>query len=390
MAVKIDRRTFVVSGLAATALPALSRAQELGPEGRRLFDAVTGEALSNVKIIVKKVGGRGRWTFRTDDDGNYQFGKITASLTEQTLCRVRIKPTQLRDRYIGFEGYWTVYPGMETNPGLGDIGLIPLTSGSLPFSFSDAYNEAGFRGKWLMLLRQVFFSIDRQSSPRPKQTAAGALNRFAKGEMMRVRVSDELAPAEYQLVRRWMGLALKTLTKGVFAKLRFSKVPAADTLLPVEELPPGTVTVTRRDDFPRPAARIRYGNTNPYDVDANPNEILAAQVILDTYTLDELYKQGNGDGASKNMANHLVQRCTAYALGWRPTLMLLNASVVDENYGPPGEYMRRTITPVDKALIAAVSGGGSGCYAPGTRLSRVGLTRLIGDSAYPLTPSLLT
>ena len=69
--------------------------------------------------------------------------------------------------------------------------------------------------------------------------------------------------------------------------------------------------------------------------------------------------------------------------------MLPNASVVDENYGPPSAYVRKTITPVDKALFAAVSGGGSGCYAPGTRLSSVGLTRLVGDSAYPLAPVLL-
>ena len=389
MSHEIDRRTFVGAGLAATVLPALSRAQELEPEGRRLFDAVTGEALSKIKIVVKKVGERGRWTFRTDDYGYYQFGKITASLTEQTLCRVRIKPTQFRDSYIGLEGYWLVNPGPETNPGIGDIGLIPLTSGLLPFSFSDVYNETEFREQWLALLRQMFFSIDMLPSPRPKQTAAGALNRFASGGTLRVRVSDELVPAEYQLVRKWMGSALKTLTKGIFAKLRFSKVPASDTLLAVKDLPPGTITVARRDDFPRPAVRIRYGSTNPYDLDANPNEILAAMVILDTYTLDELFRQGKGDGAGKNLAHHLVQRCSAYALGWRPTLMLPNASVVDENYGPPGAYVRKTITPVDKALFAAVSGGGSGCYAPGTRLSSVGLTRLVGDSAYPLAPVLL-
>jgi hypothetical protein len=387
MAVKIDRRAFVGAGLAAAALPSLSRGQGSEPESRRIIDAVTGQGLGGIKVLVKKVGSQGRWGLRTDSEGNYRFDKITSILDQPTLCRVRISPKQLHLSHLGFEGYWTLNPGLGMNSGVGDIGLIPLSSSSLPFDLG-ATAEIEFRERWLRLLRELFLSIDCSPDSRPKQTAEGALVRCAAREMLTVRVSDELLPSEYSFVRSSVGPALQILAKHLFAKIRFVKVAAADTSLEESELPVGTVTVTKREDFPRPAVRIRYGNTNPYDVDANPNEILASQIILDTYTLDELYRQGQGSSANKALAQSLLKRCTAYALGWRPTLMLPNATVVDDNYGPPGMYTRTSITSTDKALHAAISGGGSGCYAPGIRLASSGLPRLIADPAFPLTPTL--
>ena len=130
---------------------------------------------------------------------------------------------------------------------------------------------------------------------------------------------------------------------------------------------------------------IRYGNTGPYEIYYNPNEIIAARIFLDTYTLDELFRDGDTSGAEKTLARHMIQRCTLYALGWRPTLLLPNATTVDDNYGPPGQYTRRTITPVDRALAAVFTGGGTGCYAPGMRWDKRGAIRLIGESAFPVT-----
>ena len=385
MSKRVSRRSFLGAGLAAAALPALAGAQGQEPELRRVIDAVTGEGLPGLSLIAKRVGARGRWKFVTDADGFYPFGEMIASLSGPAKFRIRIKSKQLDGRHIGYEGYFLLYPGTEANTGVGDIGLIPLYPEAFPFSFSDVSSEAEFRERWLTLLRELFFSVDRQPTPRPRRTDTGAIAAFAGGDLLTVRVTDELTSAEYNLVRQGMGAALKVMTRGIFTKRRFRRVPAADTALPPQELPRGTITVTRRADFPRPAVRLRYGNTNPYDEGANPHEIFSALVILDNFTLDELYRDGNGSPPEKTYARHLLQRCTAYALGWRPTLLLPNASVVDDNYGPPGAYVRRTITPVDRALAAVITGGGSGCYAPGFRFDRIGKMQLLGDPLHPIS-----
>jgi hypothetical protein len=63
--------------------------------------------------------------------------------------------------------------------------------------------------------------------------------------------------------------------------------------------------------------------------------------------------------------------------------MLPNASVVDENYGPPGAFQRKLITAPDRVVAAAITGGGTGCYPPGVRFASSGAVRLIADPKYP-------
>ena len=380
----INRRSFVAGGLASAALSSTVLAKKPPPETRRLFDAVTGEGLPGVRIIVKRVGGKGKWKLKTDSEGLYPFGKIVRAQTDRNRYRVRIEPKELDDRYVAYDGFFYLNPGEYTNDGIGDIGLIPLYTEALPFSFSDIVSEEDFRARWLTLLGELFFAVDRAPEARPKRTNSGAITGFGRGETITVRVSDALTSNEYRLIRGAMGAALKTMTDGIFIKRRFERIADVDTTIPTEELPLGTITVSKRGDFPRPAERSCYGTSGPYEIYQNPNEIISARIYLDTYTLDEVFRDGDCSGAEKTLARHLIQRCTLYALGWRPTLLLPNASAVDDNYGPPGQYTRRTITPVDRALAAVITGGGSGCYSPGMRWDRRGAIRLIGEPDFPV------
>ena len=374
----------MAGGIAVAALPSAAVAKKPPPETRRLFDAVTGAALPGVRIIVKRVGGKGKWKFNTDADGLYPFGKIIRAQTESSRYRFRIEPNELDGRYVAYDGFLYLNPGEYTNEGIGDIGLIPLYSEALPFTYSDITTEEEFRRRWLTLLGDLFFAVDRDPTAKPKRTYSGAIACFGRGETLTVRVSDALSAKEYSLIRGAMGAVLNTMTAGIFAKRRFERIADVDTTIPTEELPRGTITVSRRDDFPRPAALIRYGNSGSLEIYQNPNEIISSRIYLDTYTLDEVFRDGNCSGAEKTLARHLIQRCTLYALGWRPTLLLPNATVVDDNYGPPGQYSRRTITPVDRALAAVITGGGSGCYAPGMRWDKRSAIRLIGEPAFPV------
>ena len=168
MVARISRRAFVAGGIAVAALPSAAVAKKPPPETRRLFDAVTGAALPGVRIIVKRVGGKGKWKFNTDADGLYPFGKIIRAQTESSRYRFRIEPNELDGRYVAYDGFLYLNPGEYTNEGIGDIGLIPLYSEALPFTYSDITTEEEFRRRWLTLLGDLFFAVDRDPTAKPK------------------------------------------------------------------------------------------------------------------------------------------------------------------------------------------------------------------------------
>ncbi len=379
---RISRRGFLGGCLAAALLPVRLPAARQDVGARRVFDAVSGEPLVGALITAKRVGRRGRWRFETDAEGLYPFNRIAADLERPGKVRLRISPGS--GGHIPYEFYLHVLPDAESNANIGDVGLVPLER---PGSAAGIDDEA-FNSNWAELLKQIFFAVDRQPSPRPRKTLPGSLARFDCRDVL-VRVAGSLSSAENGFVRDVLPGAVRDLSGGLLRVRKFRRVSAESALVPAAELPAGTITVARRDDFPRPAVRIRYGNTAPAAEGAeceevNPHEILAAQIILDVLTLDELYKNGTGNDDERRYARSLVQRCVAYALGWRPTMLLPGRTVVDDNYGPPGAYTRRLLTAEDRALALAAYGGGSGCYPPGVRFAKGPKPKLRADKKYPL------
>ena len=377
---RISRRGFLGGCLAAALLPVRLPAARQDAGTRCVFDAVSGEPLVGALITAKRVGRRGRWRFETDAEGLYPFNRIATDLERPGKVRLRI--SHGGGGYIPYELFLHVLPSAESNFNIGDIGLIPLEQPGSAIGIDD---EA-LNSNWTKLLKQVFFAVDRQPSPRPRKTLQGSLARFGCGNVL-VRVAGSLSSAEYGLVRDVLSGTVRDLSGGLLSVRKFRRVSAESALVPAAELPAGSITVARRDDFPRPAVRIRYGNTaaaGEAEEEGNPHEILAAQIILDVLTLDELYKNGTGNDDERRYARSLMQRCVAYALGWRPTMLLLGRTVVDDNYGPPGAYTRRLLMAEDRALALAASGGGSGCYPPGVRFAKGPKPKLRADKKYPL------
>ena len=377
---RISRRGFLGGCLAAALLPVRLPAAWQDAGTRCVFDAVSGEPLARALITAKRVGRRGRWRFKTDADGLYPFARIASDLERPGKVRLRI--SHGGESYIPYELYLHVLHGSESNFNIGDVGLIPLQR---PGS-SIGIDDETFNSNWTELLKQVFFAVDRQPSPRPRKTSLGSLARFGCGDVL-VRVAGSLSSAEYGFVRDVMSETVRDLSGGLVSVRKFRRVSAGSAMAPAAELPAGSITVARRDDFPRPAVRIRYGNTAPtgeVEEAGNPHEILAAQIILDVFTLDELYENGTGNAEELRYARSLMQRCVAYALGWRPTMLLPGRTVVDDNYGPPGAFTRRLLTDEDRVLALAASGGGSGCYPPGVRFAKGLSPKLKADKKFPL------
>lgn len=365
LTMKIDRRRFIAGSLATMLLPAVpfSFAQEAGY--RRVFDAVSGQPIPGLKLIVKRVGSRGRWIFRTSEEGLYPFGEVESAVDDQTTMRFRIESKTLKNQHIGVELLMNLHPDPELNAGIGDIGLIPLVNPGAALGINDSW----FNNNWLSLIKEIFFSVDRQPSPRPKGTAGGALARF-ESERVQLRFSQGFSDNEFSFIKRIAKPTVRVLSsKSVLPERKIALLPEAEIATFPEELSPGTITFAKRKDFSRPAVRLRYGNTGEQILPGkvNPHEIAASLIILDTYTLNELYRDGQGTQQQIRLAKRIVQRCIADALGWRPTVRLPHRSVVDENHGPPENMNKPLITRVDKALALAASGGGTGCYSAGTR-----------------------
>lgn len=354
------------------------------PDLRTLFDAISGEPLPGVRIKAKRLGKKGKWLFKTDENGAFPFGDIINSIPEASKIRFKIRPRHLGGKHIGLESRIIVYPEPEKNAGFGNFGLIPLVHPVKSLGAGDLLNE-----RWLALVKEIFFSIDRQPSPRPSRTGPGARTGFAPGKIS-IRLSEEFTENEAGLIENAVTGAVSDLSANTLWVESILAVPAEETLLPEGALPARTVTIARNLNFSRPAVRIRYGNTLPPDEEypaiegVNPHEIQAALINLDIFTLNVLYKDGASDQQQREYAQSLIQRCVAYALGWRPTVLLPNRTVVDDNYGPPGAFTRKLITAEDKALALAGAGGGSLCYPPGIRFIKKGKPFLKADPDYPL------
>ena len=138
-----------------------------------------------------------------------------------------------------------------------------------------------------------------------------------------------------------------------------------------EELPVGTLTVIKQATYPRPAVRLRYSEVNPH-------EIAAALIILDDLTLVQLFRDGLGSEEELRLSRHMVQRCLAEALGYRPSMRLRNRTLLDANFDPPARTQRQGIRPEDILLSRVLYG--ARCLIPGSRWSieseEIILTRL--------------
>lgn len=362
----LDRRQFIAGSLATVMLPSLSFLNAVESGYRRVFDAVSGQPIPNLKLVIKRVGSRGRWIFRTTEEGLYPFGELESTVSDQATMRFRITSTVLRNRHIGVELLMNLHPNPELNSGIGDIGLIPLVNPATTLGITDSY----FNRNWLSLIKEIFFSVDRQPMPRPKGTLAGAMARFERNHVQ-LRLSKDFSADEFDFIRKVATASIKILSgNSLLSKHTIALVPEADISTTPAELTPGTITFAKRRDFSRPAVRLRYGNSVGRVLpvqEYNPHEITASLIIMDTYTLNELYQDGQGTQQQVRLAKRIVQRCIADALGWRPTVRLPHRSVVDENYGPSEVTNKPLITKVDTALALAAGGGGSGCYNAGTR-----------------------
>lgn len=372
-----DRRSFIalttgaLVGLATTA-----RAQD-EPEKRRLFDAVTGDPLPGIKLTFKRVGSQGNWKLRTDGDGYYAFGEIAAALDEPAAVRIRMATSNLRKKYIGFDLTLIVHPDMTRNAGIGNFGVIPLKSPGNAWGLT----EPAFTSAWLDLIAEIFFSRDRQEK-RPRGTLPGALRVWNPADV-RVRVSSKFSAAEFAMIADEVERALRLFSGGALTAKGILKVNWASLPLSADGVPPGYLMIAKRDDYPRPAVHIRYGDTD--ETRKNPHEIIAGLIMLDTYTTGTLYRNGVGTAADQDRARAIVHRCIADALGWRPTIRLPGLSAIDENYGPPGSFIRPLDSIYDEALALAVSGGGSACYPPGSRFVSLKTGyQLMNDPDFPL------
>lgn len=378
----LTRRTFLAGVASAPlALSSLNFSGKLVPETRMVFDSVTGAPVVGAKIIVKRVGGRGRFVFRTDSAGNYPFGRIAASVNEPTLFRLRIPPASLKKQYAAIDLAIVVAPLARKNAGYGNFGLLPLSSSS--FGLSNDY----FESNWLDLIKSTLFAQEYQSNGIAKGVLSGAITRFPS-TTLKLRFSNDFSSSEYLFVKEEMLRALNFYSHGSY-KFKISRIAPANIPQEAAQVPAGQIIINRSKVFPRPAVLLNPVGNNG-DVAQNPNTINSAMVHLDNYTLDSLFKDNQGSDGELEFARSLLQRCGAGVFGWRPTTKLPGLSIMDETSYSPQERVLPGYSDYDLALAKAANGGGSGCYPAGTRFARNKKNVILkADLKYPLNSKLL-
>jgi hypothetical protein len=383
----IDRRSFL-AGSIALASSANLHADDNVRFDRRLFDAVTGEPLSSVKINAKAQGTKGRFKFNTDANGEYPFGEILSLVSQPTLYRFRISPQSLNFKYAGIDLYAIISPLPEKNQNIGNFGILPLES---PGPIAGLY-DPDFNNNWLDTIKAVCFSQERQDSDYiPRKTAEGALPGFKTREI-NVMLSTRFSKPERNFIRSVVPSAIwqfsgHSISVEKIKRIRHEQIPHYES-----DLPRNYILLTKRDDFPRPAVRVRYGNTLPSDElnGENPNAILASLVILDTFTMEQLFRRGRNGPEQIEHSRSIIQRTIAGALGWNPVNFLQGISVMDNNYAPPDMGYPVMDSEYDAAIALAVNGHGSACYPPGTRFNdNEDFPILRSDPNYPLNYEVL-
>jgi hypothetical protein len=375
----ISRRTFL-AGTAVTPLllsAGLTRAYD-ETETRVVFDGVTGEAVPDAKLIFKRIGGRGRFVFRTDNNGIYNFGLVPASITAPTKFRVRIMPASLKNKFAAVDIAMVITPLERKNAKIGNFGLLPLQSPGPKLGLANSY----FENNWLDLVKSTLFAQEFQQSGIARGVNPGAVLRFST-RRIKVRISTGFKGEEYQFVREEIERALRFYTDGIY-NFKFSSIAAKNVPLESTMLQEGNIYVNRSTRYPRPAVDINPKGNNA-DTLENPNEISSAIIQVDEHTIATLFNKNNGSSEDIAFARSLLQRCVAGILGWRPTIKLPGQSIIDENTYPPENRLLPGYSDYDRALAKAISGGGTGCYPAGTRFAR-NKTKVIlkGDINFPL------
>ena len=353
-----SRRDFIVSTSALAAASPLLHASRKDPK-RTLIDPCNLIPLPGVRLKIRNLNSKKNYSMRTDAEGTWDLGRIIADVSDTAgeRIRIRIKAQNISSYdYAGLDYRAMLEPSAEANAKIGHLALIPLSGAGRDLGIDDAAFEAA----WPEMLRDVLFARENTPDSIPRGAARGAVTRFERKKIaLRLGASLEVAEAEFahDIVEN---NALRDLTAGEMRLSLVVDLPTSEEPFYADELPPGTITVVKRDSYPRPVVSLRFSKKNPH-------EIVAANIVLDDMTLNSFYRGGAGSEEEIAYARHIVQRCLAEALGYRPTSRLPNRTLLDANFDPPGGIRRTGIRPEDIVLARVLYG--ARWLAPGSRLS---------------------
>ncbi|HUX07338.1 MAG TPA: hypothetical protein VMX35_08500 [Acidobacteriota bacterium] len=366
------RREFLAS---AAAVAVTSRTLPAGRKDprRTLIDPCNLTPLPGVRLRIRNLDSKKSYSLRTDSDGTWDMGLLIADVADPAgeRFRIRIKPQNIGGYdYAGLDYRAVLKPGIEANARIGRLALIPLAGAGRDLGIDDA----AFETAWPEMLRDVLFTRENTPDSIPKGAARGAVTRFERKKII-LRLGASLDTAEADFVRDIVeNNALRDLTAGEMRLSLVVDLPTSDEPFYADELPPGTITVVKRDNYPKPVVSLRFSKKNPH-------EIVAAGIVLDDMTLNSFYRGGAGSEEEIAYARHIVQRCLAEALGYRPTARLPNRTLLDANFDPPGGVRRTGIRPED-ILLARVLYGAL-WLAPGSRWSPGGKLAIMTDYQFP-------
>jgi len=367
-----SRRDFIVSTSALAAASPLLHASRKDPK-RTLIDPCNLIPLPGVRLKIRNLNSKKNYSMRTDAEGTWDLGRIIADVSDTAgeRIRIRIKAQNISSYdYAGLDYRAMLEPSAEANAKIGHLALIPLSGAGRDLGIEDA----AFETAWPGMLRDTLFARENTPESIPKGTARGAVTRFERNKIT-LRFGASLDTAEVEFVRDIVeNNALRDLTAGEMRLSLVEDVPTSEEPFYVDELPPGTITIVKRDSYPKPVVSLRFSKKNPH-------EIVAAQIVLDDMTLNSFYRGGAGSEEEIAHARHIVQRCLAEALGYRPTARLPNRTLLDTNFDPPGGVRRTGIRPEDILLARVLYG--ARWLAPGSRLSPSVEQAILTDPQFP-------
>ncbi len=367
-----SRRDFIVSTAAVAAASPLLLADRKDPR-RTLIDPCNLIPLPGVRLKIRNLDTNINYTMRTDAEGMWDLGRIIADVSDTAgeRIRIRIKAQNIGGYdYAGLDYRAVLEPSIEANAKIGHLALIPVSGAGRDLGIEDASFEAA----WPEMLRDALFARENTPESIPKGAARGAVTRFERKKIT-LRFGASLDTAEAEFARDIVeNNALRDLTAGERRLSLVEDVPTSEEPFYVDELPPGTITVVKRVSYPKPVVTLRFSKKNPH-------EIVAAQIVLDDMTLNSFYRGGAGSEEEIAYARHIIQRCLAEALGYRPTARLPNRTLLDANFDPPGGVRRTGIRPEDILLARVLYG--TRWLAPGSRWSLGNGQAILTDPQFP-------
>jgi hypothetical protein len=344
---KPSRREFVAG---AAALAAGARFFPTGGKDTRrtLIDPCNQIPLAGAKLNIVNQDSGVKSALRTAEDGSWDLGPLIAAVTNSAgeRIRIRVRPLTIGGYdYAGIDYRALLKPGAENNSEVGRLALVPLSGAGRALGIVDEEFEAA----WPALLRDALFAAENTPGAVPKGAARGAIRRFER-KRFGLRPGLSLSAVEAEFAGGIItGGALSDLTAGGMRISGTTEIPAAGEPFFEADLPAGTITLIKRTSYPKPVVRLRFSERNPH-------EIVAALIVLDDATLDSFFRAGEGSEEEIAYARHIVQRCLAEALGYRPTARLPNRTLLDANFDPPGGVVRTGIRQEDVLLARVLYG----------------------------------